>query len=471
MGWFDPAVQDYSDPNLSFDEEAASIERARKTADILRKSAMSPIQGKMVGRTFVRANPLQHLNAVLQQYMAGRADQSADANAGALQRAQQERFGQTLEEMPRAGVQTRTITPDVGAGAPSAGSVPGALPFDQATARAQGTSVLPKTVSEVVKPTRQDMLRWAGKLYQLPMARQMGLKLIDDYGTPEKFAAMGHLGAVNQSTGEMIPFEQGLEVEKSKLMMEFSKNEAILADRNLGREQRNQLLAAQQALQLQMKQMDINAQAALRRSMEVKNYAQAGAADAKAASTGTTQVKPLQKWQYESFNGLVDEVKQMEDWMKEFEANKHLYGKGFLGNSRVSAGKFLGGMADENTRKLTELERNRQRFDDLPQRHKMFGATLSTGEKSSWAGASINPGMDPEDIKKFMRDRLDKAKRALKNLPKQWSASHDVSELDNYRAQMGVELDDAPTGAAPGAAPRPAQAPVNLSGAKVIRRN
>jgi hypothetical protein len=249
-------------------------------------------------------------------------------------------------------------------------------------------------------------------------------------------------------------------------MTQLAQVEASMQDRAASRESRERLAADAAELRRQLAQMSIDANAALKDSMVNRNNSAANLSDVKADSTGTTPKKPLQRFQYEGYNGLVDEVHQMESWLQEFEKNKHLYGKGPLSNARASMGSMLGGVADENTRKLTELERNRQRFDDLPQRHKLFGATLSSGEKSSWAGASINPGMSPKDIEAFMRERLSKAKRALKALPKEWEASHETSGLDEYRKTIGVELDEDPPTKAPGV---PAKPSTPLSGAKVIK--
>jgi hypothetical protein len=41
-------------------------------------------------------------------------------------------------------------------------------------------------------------------------------------------------------------------------------------------------------------------------------------------------------------------------------------------------------------------------FDELPQRHELFGATLTAGERQSWNAAAINPNLSPTKI----RERL-----------------------------------------------------------------
>jgi hypothetical protein len=46
-------------------------------------------------------------------------------------------------------------------------------------------------------------------------------------------------------------------------------------------------------------------------------------------------------------------------------------------------------------------------FDTLPERHAKFGATLTAGERAAWNSASIQPGMQPKEIKKFLNTRLE----------------------------------------------------------------
>lgn len=56
---------------------------------------------------------------------------------------------------------------------------------------------------------------------------------------------------------------------------------------------------------------------------------------------------------------------------------------------------------------------NQARMDDLPERHAVFGATLTDPEKASWKRASIQRGMDAKDIKKHLETRRNLARLAV----------------------------------------------------------
>ena len=65
-------------------------------------------------------------------------------------------------------------------------------------------------------------------------------------------------------------------------------------------------------------------------------------------------------------------------------------------------GEVAGGAAPEKTQEMTRWWANQAMFDELPQRHELFGATLTAGEKAAWASAAISPNMAPKQI----RERL-----------------------------------------------------------------
>lgn len=69
------------------------------------------------------------------------------------------------------------------------------------------------------------------------------------------------------------------------------------------------------------------------------------------------------------------------------------------------AGEFLGGAAPQSTQDMTRWWSDQAMFDELPQRHELFGATLTAGEKSSWANAAINPSMSPAKIRERLATR------------------------------------------------------------------
>lgn len=68
-------------------------------------------------------------------------------------------------------------------------------------------------------------------------------------------------------------------------------------------------------------------------------------------------------------------------------------------------GEVAGGAAPEKTQEMTRWWANQAMFDELPQRHELFGATLTAGEKAAWASAAISPNMAPKQIKERLAIR------------------------------------------------------------------
>lgn len=68
-------------------------------------------------------------------------------------------------------------------------------------------------------------------------------------------------------------------------------------------------------------------------------------------------------------------------------------------------GELAGGAAPQATQDMTRWWANQAMFDELPQRHELFGATLTAGEKAAWAAAAINPSLSPKTIRERMAIR------------------------------------------------------------------
>jgi hypothetical protein len=65
-------------------------------------------------------------------------------------------------------------------------------------------------------------------------------------------------------------------------------------------------------------------------------------------------------------------------------------------------------------REQAEFWANQKYYDELPERHEIFGATLTGPERTSWKSAAIQPGMLAEDIKRNLALRRDLAERAVR---------------------------------------------------------
>jgi hypothetical protein len=68
-------------------------------------------------------------------------------------------------------------------------------------------------------------------------------------------------------------------------------------------------------------------------------------------------------------------------------------------------GELAGGLAPQATQDQTRWWADQAMFDELPKRHEQFGATLTPGEKASWAAAAISPNMSPDKIKERLAVR------------------------------------------------------------------
>jgi len=85
--------------------------------------------------------------------------------------------------------------------------------------------------------------------------------------------------------------------------------------------------------------------------------------------------------------------------------------KGILGlgaDASLSAKSVLGSDTDS-----VQWWKNYRKMAELVERHAMFGASLTEGEKRSWASADISPGMNAKVIKANLATRAAIAKRVL----------------------------------------------------------
>lgn len=457
---------------LDYDAEQISVERARRIAEMLRKQSGQTPQGKMVGRFYVASDPFQHLAGLASAAMANYKDKQADEKQGALARQQSAEFERTLGEVPQRRVLTRSVTPDVGAGAPTNVGTDGArgMPMDPSTVRAQATAVQPVETKEVVNPTRQDMLQWAGKMYRLPMARQLATKMMADYTGQAKNVPLGHIGSLDQDTGEMTGFGPGLEIEKAKLAQHAMDLRLRLEDKALDRNLREsiatQLRDTQERIAA-MRQPDQRLTDARIAALE----SQARASDAKAAGAGKSTLKPPPKYVDDGFAKLIDSVDTIDQQLKTFK--DEFANTGLLGDTKRKIASVMGSMGTKSMQENDAWWRMQDRQDELLERYRLFGATLTNNELASWKAATIRPGLSSEKIKEFLETRQKILKRKLNDHITKYKRDG-IYEMDGtegmardrgYLNEPRPAAVDTPPGAP---APRP---PRDLSGATVIRKN
>lgn len=455
---------------MDYDTTQVDIERAQRLAQLLRSQASNTPQGKMVGRFYVASNPLQHIANLVAEYGANKKEQEATQLSKEYAAGQSADFEKTLGAMPQPRVLTRSVPVDVAKTAPQA--VQGAMPLDKSTVNAQ-TSVVPvETITEKQTPTRQDMLQWAGQLYKIPMARQLAAKLMADYTGQPKYSALGHMGALNQDTGEMIPFPEGMQVEQSKLLLAYQAEKQKSEDRNASLEER--ALARERADQIRMEIANMNA--GLRRESNATNRMLAEArieklqAETEAKKHGTLKAPP--KYMDETVQGVASEFEALTNQLKTFE--DEFAGMGALGGARRGVAEIIGSWGTEKQQKMAQWWKMQDRLDELPKRLEMFGATLTGNEKQSWQAATIRPNMSPEKIKEMLNIRKSIIAKKAQELYNKWKkeGKFETSGARDYFEHYGIPMpaDDAP--AASGVAPAPA-APGgrNLSGATVRKVN
>ena len=452
---------------LDYDAEQVSIERSRRMADMLRQQASQRPQGRMAGRFYVASDPFQHLAGLVADVMANSKEKDADKRSSQLLQRQNEEFQGVLENMPQRRVLTRSVTPDVGAGAPAN---QGMMPVNPQNVNAQATAVQPVEQTEVVNPTRQDMLQWAGQMYKLPMARQLATKLMADYTGQAKKVPLGHIGSLDQDTGEMTPFEPGVALEIGKLQNHANAITAALTNKDLDRASRERLGEGLRETQLAIARMRSDGRGANADiDRQIKEMRLEGLKD---KNEREAKGKMPTRYQDEQVTPLIKEAATLRTIMKELEDTPGVYGgAGPLGGASLMLAEQLGSAGTQNQRRLVEINKLLQRLDDLPQRYELFGATLSGNEQRSWAGATVNHRMAEEDIKKFLNTRLTIIQN---NLPKVISKLKkdgvNTDGMEQFMADM-LSMKSAMDGGAPApGTPGTPKAPRDLSGAKVIKR-
>lgn len=448
---------------LDYDAEQISLDRQQRMADFLRQQGASPANGRMVGRTYVKASPFQHLANLVNTALGSYFEREADTKRKNLVKSQSEAFEQTLSDMPRRKVLTRSVRPDVSAGAPA--TAPGVMPLDKGTVDAQASSVSPVEQSEVINPTREDMLQWSGKLYRLPMARQLATKLMADYSGTPKMVPLGHIGILNQDTGDMTPFKAGVDIELAKLEQHAADLRLRLADKALDRQLRDELsqrLIENEKLIAQMRQPDSRLTDARIAALE----SQATLNASKAQNAG--KKKPMPKYMEEGLQGIADDHTQLIDQLQNFK--DEYAGMGALGGARRGVASALGSWGSEDMQKMDAWWRAQERFDELPQRYKLFGATLTPNELKSWKGATIRPGLSPEKVREFINTRISILKRKGSSILNKLKTD-DIYETSGTEELFGIRGLPTSEGAVPTKPGAPASAvkPADLSGA-VIRR-
>jgi hypothetical protein len=85
-------------------------------------------------------------------------------------------------------------------------------------------------------------------------------------------------------------------------------------------------------------------------------------------------------------------------------------GMGLTSGLQVGAAKSLGSMGTSGQQEMAEFWKSFDRLINLPQRNKMFGASLTPGEKSSWEQAqNLSAKSDPKIVRRIRNAHRDHA--------------------------------------------------------------
>ena len=450
---------------LDYDAEQVSVERARRIAEILRKQSAQTPQGRMVGRFYVASDPFQHLAGLASAAMANYRDKQADEKQADIARRQSAEFERTLGEVPQRRVLTRSVMPDVGGGAPSNA---GMMPVNPQNVNAQATAVQPVEQREVVNPTRQDMLQWAGKMYRLPMARQLATKMMAEYTGQAKNVPLGHIGSLDQDTGEMTGFGPGLEIEKAKLAQQAIDLSLRLQDRQLDRDMRERLGSQLRETQLrlgEMRQPDQRLTDARIAALE----SEARWKDKKTDTAGGSSTKAPPKYVDDKFSGMVDTIGTLERQIKSFKDD--FANTGLLGGTKRKLASVMGSMGTESMQENDAWWRAQERQDELLERYKLFGATLTNNEQAAWKAATIRPGLSSKRILEFLEIRQNILKNKLNEELTKYKrdGKYEMEGTEGMVRDRGYLREAPPSTQNDGGIPL-SRGPRNLSGAKVIKR-
>ncbi len=102
-------------------------------------------------------------------------------------------------------------------------------------------------------------------------------------------------------------------------------------------------------------------------------------------------------------------------------------------------GQLAGGAAPQSTQDMTRWWADQAFFDELPQRHALFGAALTPTEQKSWANAAINPSLSPKVIRERLATRKQIYDEALaRKRDEIEAAGQNVKQFDAMTGNRGA---------------------------------
>lgn len=366
---FDPNAQQQQQPGqFDFETRQAALEqRKRLLAALMRRqeqaSAEAAPDGRMVGRIYVNANPLEHLahiaKPLMAQWGAQQEQKGIEADTAALSQADREAAAAHIARMPAA-------RPELSGPRDESGSPE----LDAST------------------PTTQDKLKWAQEGMSIPSRRDVLSKVITDL-------------EVNEPVRQDARAEKRMDREDRQA----ESRATLQANLELKREQLAQAAeAARQRSEDTRASIDQRREAAQMHAGLMRELAQMRA-DAKAGDAA--KGKTLPQSALKDIGALEETAARIGNLQREFDPSY----AGLKGAAATIAGNNIPGV----TTKASEWWKNYRKEAELVERHAMFGASLTENEQKAWRSADISPTMAPEAIQRNLTRRAELAQKVFAN--------------------------------------------------------
>jgi hypothetical protein len=368
----DPAQLAQPQPGqFGFEARQAAIEQRKKLLAVLMRrqeqlGAEAGPDGRMVGRTYVNPHPLEHLahaiKPLMAQWGAAQEQRRIQADTEALSKADR--------EAAMAHVASRPTTRDV--------EVPGPQPEEM-----EGVPVTKR-----VEPTTQDRLKWAQEGMHIPSRRDVLSKVIADL-----------------EVNEPIRQEARADRQANREDRQAESRAAQEANLQLRREQLEQAAsAARQRSEDTRASIDQRREAAQMHAGLMRELAQMRA-DAKAGDAA--KGKTLPQSALKDIGALEETAGRIGRLQSEFDPRF----AGLKGAAATIAGNNIPGVTTD----ASEWWKNYRKEAELVERHAMFGASLTEGEKQAWRDADIAPKMAPDAIQRNLARRKELADKVFAN--------------------------------------------------------
>lgn len=134
-------------------------------------------------------------------------------------------------------------------------------------------------------------------------------------------------------------------------------------------------------------------------------------------NTGNPVIKPeptkqLSAEEKNALQSLTTEAQSIATLASRFKDD--YAGDGPIGNAKTAAASVAGSWAPEKEQEIASFWADFASLIDLPQRNKIFGASLSEGEKAAWESAkNIKRSSDPASVRRKFAELADIANRKL----------------------------------------------------------